>query len=182
MLKFLSFSLSLSESTVDTQGSAKRLKQCVKWFQQLEGNYATEQEKLKNLLEVAEKKCSDVELMMKENEDELNSIIMELRKNLDMLQEKHAKKELDKLNERERESKLAAEKVQASLLEELKRTQEDNASNIQKIQSLNDIYKRLQEYNTSLQLYNSRLQSELHETNETLKHVEKEKTAVVEKP
>ncbi|KAH6781069.1 kinesin 3 [Perilla frutescens var. hirtella] len=158
------------ESTVDTQGSAKRLKQCVKWFQQLEGNYATEQEKLKNLLEVAEKKCSDVELMMKENEDELNSIIMELRKNLDMLQEKHAKKELDKL------------KVQASLLEELKRTQEDNASNLQKIQSLNDIYKRLQEYNTSLQLYNSRLQSELHETNETLKHVEKEKTAVVEKP
>ncbi|KAH6781835.1 kinesin 3 [Perilla frutescens var. hirtella] len=166
------------ESTVDTQGSAKRVKQCVKWFQQLEGNYGTEQEKLKNLLEVAEKKCSDVELMMKENEDELNSIIMELRKNLDMLQEKHAKKELDKL----RESKLAAEKVQASLLEELKRTQEDNASNIQKIQSLNDMYKRLQEYNTSLKLYNSRLQSELHETNETLKHVEKEKTTVVEKP
>lgn len=48
------------------------------------------------------------------------------------------------------------------------------------IQSLNDMYKRLQEYNTSLQQYNSRLQSELHETNETLKHVEKEKAAVVE--
>ncbi|KAH6788076.1 hypothetical protein C2S52_007628 [Perilla frutescens var. hirtella] len=133
------------ESTVDTQGLAKRLKQCIKWFQQLEGNYATEQEKLKNLLEVPEKKCSDAELMMKENEDELNSIIMELRKNLDMLQEKHAKEELDKL-------------------------------------LLNDMYKRLQEYNTSLQQYNSRLQSELHETNETLKHVEKEKTTVVEKP
>lgn len=42
------------------------------------------------------------------------------------------------------------------------------------------MYKRLQEYNTSLQQYNSRLQSELHETNETLKHVEKEKAAVVE--
>lgn len=38
----------------------KRLKQCVRWFRQLEGNYVTEQEKLKNLLEVAEKKCSDV--------------------------------------------------------------------------------------------------------------------------
>lgn len=48
------------------------------------------------------------------------------------------------------------------------------------IQSLNDMYKRLQEYNTSLQQYNSRLQSELHETNETLKQVEKEKSAVVE--
>lgn len=38
----------------------KRLKQCVRWFQQLEGNYAVEQEKLKNLLDIAEKKCSDV--------------------------------------------------------------------------------------------------------------------------
>ncbi|KAH6834801.1 kinesin 1 [Perilla frutescens var. hirtella] len=179
------FNLNYKEKREQMDDCLKRLKQCVKWFQQLEGNYATEQEKLKNLLEVAEKKCSDVELMMKEKEDELNSIIMELRKNLDTLQEKHAKEELEKLEaldslERERESKLAAEKVQASLLEELKRTQEDNASNIQKIQSLNDMYKRLQEYNTSLQQYNSRLQSELHETNETLKHVEKEKTAVVE--
>lgn len=48
------------------------------------------------------------------------------------------------------------------------------------IQYLNDTYKRLQEYNTSLQQYNSRLQSELATTNETLKRVEKEKAAVVE--
>lgn len=48
------------------------------------------------------------------------------------------------------------------------------------IQSLNDMYKRLQEYNTSLQQYNSKLQSELAATNETLKRVEKEKNAVLE--
>lgn len=42
------------------------------------------------------------------------------------------------------------------------------------------MYKRLQEYNTSLQQYNSKLQSELATTNETLKRVEKEKAAVVE--
>lgn len=48
------------------------------------------------------------------------------------------------------------------------------------ISSLNDMYKRLQEYNTSLQQYNSKLQSELATTNETLKRVEKEKAAVVE--
>lgn len=34
---------------------------------------------------------------MKEKEDELNSIVIELRKNLDTLQEKHAKEEIDKL-------------------------------------------------------------------------------------
>ncbi|PIN19618.1 Kinesin (KAR3 subfamily) [Handroanthus impetiginosus] len=163
----------------------KRLKQCIKWFQQLEGNYATEQEKLKNLLELAEKKCNDMESLMRAKEDELNSIIMELRKNLEALQEKFSRVELEKLEaldslSRERDSRLAAERLQASLSEDLKRTQQDNASANQKIQSLNDMYKRLQEYNTSLQQYNSRLQSELHATNETLKRVEKEKAAVVE--
>lgn len=42
------------------------------------------------------------------------------------------------------------------------------------------MYKRLQEYNTSLQDYNSKLQKELATTSETLKRVEKEKSAVVE--
>lgn len=42
------------------------------------------------------------------------------------------------------------------------------------------MYKRLQEYNTSLQQYNSKLQSELHQTNEILKNAEKEKVAVLE--
>ncbi|KAL6543204.1 Kinesin-like protein KIN-14C [Orobanche hederae] len=163
----------------------KRLKQCIKWFQQLEGNYVTEQEKLKILLESAEKKCNDMESMMKAKEDELNIIIMGLRKNLEALQENFSKVEVDKLEaldslHREKDSRLVAERLQVSLSEELKRTQQDNASNNQKIQSLNDMYKRLQEYNTSLQQYNTRLQSELHATNETLKRVEQEKAAVAE--
>ncbi|KAL0302078.1 UNVERIFIED_CONTAM: Kinesin-like protein KIN-14N [Sesamum radiatum] len=155
----------------------KRLKQCIKWFQQLQENYITELEKQKSLLELAEKKCIDMESLMKAKEDELNSIIVELRKNLEALQEKFSKEEFDKL---ERDSRLAAERLQASLSEELKRTQQDNASANQKMQSLNDMYKRLHEYNASLQQYNSRLQSEIHTTNDALKRVEKEKAAVVE--
>ncbi|GER56568.1 kinesin-like protein [Striga asiatica] len=163
----------------------KRLKQCIKWFQQLEGNYVTEQANFKCLLESAEKKCNDIESMMKAKEDELNTIIMELRKNLEALQERFTKEEVDKLEaldslSREKEYRLAADRMQVSLSEELKRSQQDNASTNQKIQSLNDMYKRLQEYNTSLQQYNSRLQSELQTTNETLKRVEQEKAAVVE--
>lgn len=42
------------------------------------------------------------------------------------------------------------------------------------------MYKRLQEYNTSLQQYNSKLQTELSTANETLKRVESEKAAVAE--
>ncbi|GFP86382.1 kinesin-3 [Phtheirospermum japonicum] len=163
----------------------KRLKQCLKWFQQLEGNYVTEQEKLRTLLEVAEKRSNDMEFLMKAKEDELNSIIMELRNNLEILEVNFAKEEQDKLEAldslaREKDCRLAAEKLQASISEELKRVQEDNAAGIQKIQTLNDMYRRLQEYNTSLQQYNSKLQSELQATNETLKRVEKEKSAVVE--
>lgn len=38
----------------------KRLRLCIKWFQEIEGNYILEQEKLKDLLETAEKKCTDM--------------------------------------------------------------------------------------------------------------------------
>ncbi|GJU76572.1 kinesin-like protein KIN-14N [Tanacetum coccineum] len=84
-------------------------------------------------------------MLMNEKEEELNSIIMELRKNYTSLQEKFAKEESNKL-----------------------------------ILSVNDMYKRLQEYNTSLQQYNSKLQSELHQTNDILKNAEKVKVAVLE--
>ncbi|PSS06166.1 Kinesin-like protein [Actinidia chinensis var. chinensis] len=163
----------------------KRLRLCIKWFQELEGNYLLEQEKLKNLLDIAEKKCTDMEILMKAKEEELNSIIMELRKNYASLQEKFMKEESDKLAAmeslaKEKDDKATAERLQASLSEELRIAQRENSNSNQKISSLNDMYKRLQEYNTSLQQYNSKLQSELATTNETLKRVEKEKAAVVE--
>nr|GMD56174.1 kinesin-like protein KIN-14N [Ipomoea batatas] len=163
----------------------RRLKQCIRWFQQLEGNYVSEQESLKSLLESAEKKCNEMDMLMKSKEEELNAIIMELRKNIAVLQDNLKKEESEKseaLNSlnREKEARVAAETLQASLSEEHKRAQQDLTTANQKIQYLNDTYKRLQEYNTSLQQYNSRLQSELATTNETLKRVEKEKAAVVE--
>lgn len=42
----------------------RRLKQCIKWFLQLEANYVAEQEKIKKLLEVAEKKCNDMGMLL----------------------------------------------------------------------------------------------------------------------
>ncbi|KAG5545022.1 hypothetical protein RHGRI_017479 [Rhododendron griersonianum] len=38
----------------------KTLRLCIKWFQELEGNYLLEQENHKDLLETAEKKCIDM--------------------------------------------------------------------------------------------------------------------------
>ena len=37
----------------------KKLKLCVKWFQELEGSYLFEQEKLLNMLDSAEQKCNE---------------------------------------------------------------------------------------------------------------------------
>ena len=42
------------------------------------------------------------------------------------------------------------------------------------------MYKLLQEYNSSLQLYNSKLQTDLDTAHETVKRGEKEKAAIVE--
>ncbi|GJR51123.1 kinesin-like protein KIN-14N [Tanacetum coccineum] len=124
-------------------------------------------------------------LLMNQKEEELNSIIMELRKNYTSLQEKFVKEESDKLAAmetltKEKDARLSAERSQSSILEDLERAQRECSSTNQKILSVNDMYKRLQEYNTSLQQYNSKLQSELHQNNEILKNAEKEKVAVLE--
>ncbi|KAK6946834.1 Kinesin motor domain [Dillenia turbinata] len=163
----------------------RRLRLCIKWFQELEGSYLTEQDKLQNLLDYAERRCSELEMLMKAKEEELNAIIMELRKTYTTLQEKYTREESDRKAAmdacmREKEARVAAERLQASLSEELGKAQQEQSSANQKITSLNEMYKRLQEYNTSLQQYNSKLQTELATTNETLKRVEKEKAVIVE--
>ena len=48
------------------------------------------------------------------------------------------------------------------------------------ISSLNENTKRLQQYNTIIEIYNMSLKSDLATSNETLKRVEKEKADVVE--
>uniref|UniRef100_A0A165ZDW0 Kinesin-like protein n=2 Tax=Daucus carota subsp. sativus TaxID=79200 RepID=A0A165ZDW0_DAUCS len=163
----------------------KKLRRCIRSFQQLEGNYLFEQDRLNNLLELAHNKFTDMELLMNSKEEEFNSIIVGLRKNHMSLQEKVFEEESNKLAaletlNKEKMERASAERLQTSLSEELARAQRENSSVAQKIISLTDMYKRLQEYNTSLQDYNSKLQKELATTNETLKQAEKEKSIVVE--
>ncbi|KAG6637507.1 kinesin-like protein KIN-14N isoform X1 [Carya illinoinensis] len=163
----------------------KRLKLCIKWFQELEGHYIFEQEKLLNALESAKQNCDEMEVLMKNKEEELNSIILELRKSYASLQDKFMKEELDKLAAmdsltKEKEARLNFERTQASLSEELARAQRELLSANQKISSLNDMYRRLQDYNTSLQQYNGKLHTDLSTVEDELKRVEKDKATIVE--
>ncbi|KAF8410940.1 hypothetical protein HHK36_003477 [Tetracentron sinense] len=163
----------------------KKLRLCIKWFQELDEGHLLEQEKLRNMLESADRKCTEIEVQMKNKEEELNAIIVELRRDYAILQDKFTKEESEKLAavdslRKEKESRVAVERLKDSLSDELGKVQQEQFSANQKIVSLNDMYKRLQEYNTSLQQYNSKLQTELATANETLKRVEKEKAAIVE--
>ncbi|XP_024966924.1 kinesin-like protein KIN-14N [Cynara cardunculus var. scolymus] len=163
----------------------KKLRMCVRWFQEFEGELSFEHEKLKKLFESAEKKSNDMEMLMNAKEEELNSIIVELRKNYSLLQEKFMKEETDKLAAietlmKEKDARMSAERSLASLKEDLEKAVRESSSANQKILSINDMYKRLQEYNTSLQQYNSKLQTELNQTSDTLKTVEREKAALTE--
>ncbi|CAN7038997.1 hypothetical protein BRARA_B01366 [Brassica rapa] len=163
----------------------KRLRLCIRWFQELELDYAFEQEKLKNALVLNEKHCAVMEASLKNKEEELNMIIEELRKNFESAQIQLAKEQTEKLaaNDslgKEKEARLAVEKAQGGLTEELGKAQGELQTANQRIQSVNDMYKLLQEYNSSLQLYNSKLQGDLDEAHETIKRGEKERTEIVE--
>ncbi|XP_076909562.1 kinesin-like protein KIN-14N [Bidens hawaiensis] len=176
---------SITEKCDAMRDYIRRLRKCIKWFEEHERELLVDQEQNHKALESAQNKCTDMEMLMSEKEQELNSIIMELRKNCTVLQEKSAKEESDKLAAMEslaieKEARLSIERLQVSMLEELEKNQRECSTANQKISSLNDMYKRLQEYNTSLQQYNSKLQSELNESNKILKNVEKEKVAVLE--
>ncbi|KAE8733203.1 Kinesin-1 [Hibiscus syriacus] len=163
----------------------KRLKLCVKWFQQCDEHHVLEADTLKNSLKSAVKRCTDIELEKKNKEEELNSIISKLRDNNTSLQEKLSKEVSEKLDAIERhksenDARLASEKLVASLEEELERAQQDIATANERAASLDNTHKRSQEYILSLQQYNSKLINDLETVSESLKRVEKEKLTIVE--
>ncbi|KAL1195170.1 Kinesin-like protein KIN-14C [Cardamine amara subsp. amara] len=163
----------------------KRLKVCVKWFQQVDEIHVQEKENLKVSLESAEQKYNHKELENRTKEEELQATISRLKENVVSLHEKLAKEESSKQDaieshRKEKETRVAAEKVQASLGEELDRVREEKITAKQKVTSLEDMYKRLQEYNTSLQQYNSKLQTDLETVRDALTRAEKEKSSILE--
>ncbi|XXG59350.1 hypothetical protein AAC387_Pa04g1452 [Persea americana] len=163
----------------------KKLRACIRWFQELEGNYLLEQEKLQNLLRSVERKYEEIEAQMRKKEDELSMVIADLKRNCACLQAELTKEKDDKLaaidnHRKEMEARVAAEKLTTSLSEELEKAHHDASNAKQQIISLQDINKRLQEYNTSLQQYNSKLQTDAATAAETVLRLQKEKSAMME--
>ncbi|CAH2071717.1 unnamed protein product [Thlaspi arvense] len=163
----------------------KKLKVCVRWFQQVDETHVQEKENLRSSLESAEKRYSDKELDAKSKEEELQAKIAEMKEKLAALQEKFSKEELSKLDaienhRREKECRAAAEKLQDSLREKLDKANEEIMAAKQKEITVKDINTRLQEYNTSLQQYNTKLQTDLEAVREAHTRAEKEKSSILE--
>ncbi|XP_077222386.1 kinesin-like protein KIN-14D [Tasmannia lanceolata] len=163
----------------------KKLRVCIKWFQEKEEIGKLEQEKLQGMLESAERKQTEIAAQMTIKEEELNAIIVDLRRDCASLQDRCTKEEAAKLvaidsHRQESDARAAAEKSLASLHEELDKANQELSSAKQKITNLDDINKRLQEYNTSLQQYNSKLQMDAATAAETISRLQKEKTAMME--
>ncbi|XP_068667973.1 kinesin-like protein KIN-14C isoform X2 [Aristolochia californica] len=163
----------------------RKLKLCVKWFQELEISYQREQEKLQNMLESSQRREAELEAQMKNKVEELNALIAQLRGQNTTLEEKLSKEMADKSAamesfKRESEARVAVEKSQISLSEELEKALQEAQKANQHMSSLLDNHKRLQEYNTSLQQYNSKLQMDASTANETITRLNKEKNAMME--
>ncbi|CAK7350899.1 unnamed protein product [Dovyalis caffra] len=162
-----------------------RLKICIKWFQKRDEGHVEEEGKLQNALDALEKKCAETESDMRNKEERFSVTISELRQDNACLQERLAKEESEKLDaiachRKEKEARIALEALQASLSKDLEKAQQDILAANQRAASVDDMYKRLQEYNLSLQQYNSKLHAELEVARESLKRVEKEKSTIVE--
>ncbi|XP_058091957.1 kinesin-like protein KIN-14D [Magnolia sinica] len=163
----------------------KKLRVCIKWFQELEESYVLEQAKLRDMLKSTENECHEIELQMKRKEEEMNEIITDIRRKCTLLQEELTKEKSEKLalvdaKREETEARVAAEKLKVYLSEELERAHQEALSANQQITSLQDINKRLQEYNTSLQQYNSKLQTDAATAAETVSRLQKEKSSMME--
>ncbi|OVA13153.1 Kinesin [Macleaya cordata] len=164
----------------------KKLRLCIKWFQEIEASYVLEREKLQSTLDSLEKKCDETEVQMRNKVDDLETLIAGLRENAANLEEELAKVNSEKMaaidsHNSEKEARVAIERMRASLAEELEKSQEELASANQKIESLTATYRNSQEYNTSLQQYNSRLQKDCETYKTNLAHAEQERAVIVER-
>ncbi|KAH8493510.1 hypothetical protein H0E87_020315 [Populus deltoides] len=129
--------------------------------------------------------CGNVEFT-KEEVDALVNERLKMKKfdhkgNLELVSELNARlKDAIACHRKENEARIALEALQASLSKDLEKAQQDILAANQRASSVDDMYKRLQEYNLSLQQYNSKLHAELEVARESLKRVEKEKSTIVE--
>ncbi|GLJ38863.1 hypothetical protein SUGI_0792160 [Cryptomeria japonica] len=163
----------------------KKLRACIRWLQELEESSTLQKQHVQNQLLNERNEHKQTEDAFKEREQELQLTIVDLNKTCSSLEDRLQKAEAEKQaiiedKKREIEAREEAEKKQRQLSEELVKAQKEASGANQQVASLQDINKRLQEYNASLQQYNGKLQSDAASAAETISKVQKEKSTMME--
>ncbi|KAL4563114.1 hypothetical protein LXL04_027147 [Taraxacum kok-saghyz] len=137
------------------------------------------------MLDSSERNRKEAESTMKLKEEDLKSTISKLENNISSLKQSLAIEESQKLDaidqlKKQKEANTTLKKDQDSLKEELQDVKQYSLTAYEKVKEHEDTYKRWQEYNKSLQQYNTKLQNEIKTTTDANKHVEKEKATLLE--
>ncbi|CAA6658320.1 unnamed protein product [Spirodela intermedia] len=161
----------------------KKLRACIKWFEDREDRLQEEQLKLQSTIE---SRRNNVQISMKEREEQLTVELDNMKQiNASLRRVWRRKKQINwcfaiDSHNKEVELRSSVEKSRDALSEELRKAQVEALNAEQQIKTLQDINKRLQEYNTSLQQYNSKLQNDAASNSETITKLQKEKTTMTE--
>ncbi|PWA39160.1 Kinesin, motor domain-containing protein [Artemisia annua] len=163
----------------------RRMKVCVKWFQKALEDVVEEKDGLRKMLDLSESKCLEAETALKSKEEEFKVTVSKLEMHIISLNESLAKEESLKSDaldcqKKEKEAKMALEKRRDSLRKELGWAEQNVLNANEKLKMQEHMYARVQEYNSGLQKYNTRLQDELIEANHANKQLESEKAAILQ--
>eukprot|EP00249_Psilotum_nudum_P004083 c17610_g3_i1 orf=264-1364(+) len=163
----------------------RKLRACIQQFLQVETAYILQCEQLQSQLVEEKKTWESADSVMKKRQHELETDCSELRERCSILDD-----ELASLRERVQELLLSRERDCSALqetqrecgrlLEEVEEAKRCHLTACEQVKSLEDINKRLTEYNASLQLYNSKLQSDATTAAEENGRTKKEKITILE--
>ncbi|KAL5700212.1 hypothetical protein ACHQM5_025688 [Ranunculus cassubicifolius] len=172
--------------TCDQMGEyIRKLRLCVKWYQDLEETYLLGHQNLQTLLDSSQTKCTETEKQMQMKTHELDARILHLTTEHACLETKFTELESEKMAvienlKKEQEARLSDERIRASLAEDLERSLQELKRANQTIESLTDACRTSQEYNTGLQQYNATLQKDCDTYKTNIKRLEQEKAAIFE--
>eukprot|EP00249_Psilotum_nudum_P004228 c17768_g1_i2 orf=157-2334(+) len=163
----------------------KKLRACIRHFIQVETACILQLQLLQNQLEEDRRSWKAAESEMKKNHYKLETDCSELKQNCSGLEEKlevtkEQMKELLAAHEDDGNALQAAQIERGQLLDEIEKVKHSLLTANEQVKSLQDINKRLTEYNTSLHVYNTKLLSDAANATEENGRIQKEKATIME--
>ncbi|GLJ39426.1 hypothetical protein SUGI_0805230 [Cryptomeria japonica] len=163
----------------------KKLRACVRQFQQKEAVYILQKEQLMYQMDEHRRQQEANESALKLEKEKFQDEVTVLKQRCislegEVVASNAQSKELLMAHDKDLEALQIAEEERTKLSNEIDKLKNEISVLTDQIKSLNDINKRLTEYNTSLQVYNSKLQTDATTATEDNLKTKQEKAAIIE--